>query len=169
MVHLLVFAAAAILAVLPSSQAATRDNSSQRDVFSILATTGGYYLRTVSRKGDRITATCQLSRKDAWTFTVSVRPAKQVTFKAEMSPALNLSGKWAYPLRYRNDGAFIWAAPSPEAFVLFLQRANGMGWSDRFVSRELNVDFLSHGSDDPGTIAAFEHLCRLPGFLPNAY
>ncbi len=44
-----------------------------------------------------------------------------------------------------------------------------MGWGDKFLSRELGVEFLSHGSDDPGTISAFAHLCRLPGLAPNAY
>lgn len=169
MVRYLILAAATMLAVLQPSRVTAQGSQSQQDVFSIIATTGGYYLRTVSPKGDRITATCQSIGKGAWTFTVAVYPAKQVNLKAHMFPALNLSGEWAYPLQHRDDGAFSWTAPNPKVFALFLHRASGMGWSDRFVSHELNVDFLSHGSDDPRTISAFAHLCRLPGLLPNAY
>ena len=85
------------------------------------------------------------------------------------SPVLQLSGTWAYPLRPKGRSYFIWTAPNSAAFVLFLRRVSGMGWGQNFVSRELNVDFQSHGSDDAGTISAFAHLSRLPGVLPNAY
>lgn len=162
-------AAATSLAALPSAQVGAQSSPSRFDVFSILATTGGYYLRTVSPKGDRIIATCQLIRRGAWDFSVGVYPARHITARTGTSPILTVSGKWAYPLQSRGRDTFIWTAPNSAAFALFLRRASGMGWTDRFVSRELDVDFLSHGSDDPGTIGAFEHLCRLPGRLPNAY
>lgn len=162
-------AAAITLAALPSAQVGAQGSPSRFDVFSILATTGGYYLRTVSPKGDRITATCQLIRRGGWDFTVEVYPARHITVGTGTSPILTVSGKWAYPLRSRAGDGFAWMAPNSAAFALFLRRASGMGWADRFVSRQLDVDFLSHGSDDPGTIDAFEHLCRLPGRQPNAY
>ncbi len=162
-------AAATALAVLPSSQVGAQHSPNRSDIFSILATTGGYYVRTVSPKGDRIAATCQLIRKGAWDFSVEIYPTGHVTVKAGAHPVLKLSNQWAYPLRSRSDGSFFWTAPDPAAFALFLRRASSMGWGDRFVSRELNVDFQSHGSDDAGTLAAFAHLCRLPGISPNAY
>ncbi len=164
---LLVMAAA--LTALPPSQVAAHPNPSRFDIFSILATTGGYYVRTVSPKGDRITATCSLIRKGRWDFSVEVYPTGHVTVSAGETPVLTLSKKWAYPLRPQGDSTFVWTAPNSAAFALFLNRVSSMGWGERFVSRELNIDHQSHGSDDAGTIAAFEHLCRLPGVLPNAY
>lgn len=161
--------AAAALAALPLTQVGAQASQSRFDVFSILATTGGYYVRTVAPKGDKITATCQLIRKNAWDFSVEVYPKEHITIRAGMSPALTLSNKWAYPLRSRGDGSFAWTAPNSAAFALFLRRVRSMGWGDRFVSRELNVDHQSHGSDDAGTLAAFAHLCRLPGILSNSY
>ncbi|MET3828261.1 hypothetical protein ABIC16_004016 [Sphingomonas sp. PvP055] len=158
----------ALIALLPSPLSA-QDNPRLFDVFSIRATTGGYYLRTVSPKGDRINATCQSIHKGAWDFAVEVYPAGGAIVKSGTSPALKLSGTWAYPLRAQGRSYFLWAAPNSAAFALFLQRVSGMGWGQNFVSRELNVDFQSHGSDDAGTIAAFAHLCRLPGVSPNAY
>jgi hypothetical protein len=157
------------LIALPPSPLHTHDNPSLFDVFSIRATTGGYYLRTVSPKGDRINATCQSIRKGTWDFAVEVYPAASATVKYQASPALNLSGTWVYPLRAQGHNYFLWTAPNSAAFALFLQRVSGMGWGQNFVSRDLNVDFQSHGSDDAGTIAAFAHLCRLPGVSPNAY
>ena len=165
----LLVGAATALAALPSPQVSAQPSPSRFDVFSILATTGGYYVRTISPKGDRVTATCQLIRKGAWDFSVELYPTEHVTVKTGSFPALKLSTQWAYPLRSRGNGSFFWTAPNPAAFALFLRRASSMGWDDRFVSRELNVDFQSHGSDDAGTLAAFAHLCRLPGISPNAY
>jgi hypothetical protein len=157
------------LTALPPSPLTAQSSPGLFDVFSIRATTGGYYLRTVSPKGDRIDATCQLIRKGAWDFAVEVYPAGSTTVKTGKSPALKLSGTWAYPLRAQGRSHFLWTAPDSSAFALFLRRVSGMGWGQNFVSRALNVDFPSHGSDDAGTIAAFAHLCRLPGVSPNAY
>ncbi len=165
----LLMAMGTALATLPPSPLGAQNNPSRFDVFSIRATTGGYYLRTVSPKGDRITAKCQLIRRGAWDFTVEVYPAGSATVKTGTTPALKLSRTWAYPLRAQGRSYFLWSAPNSAAFALFLRRVSGMGWGQNFVSRELNVDFQSHGSDDAGTIAAFAHLCRLPGVLPNAY
>jgi len=159
----------AALAALLASPAAAQGNPSRFDVFSIFGTTGGYYLRTVSSKGDQISATCQLVRKGGWDFSVEVYPAAAIAVKTGSLATLNLSGRWAYPLHYRGGSGFVWATRDTAAFALFLKRVNGMGWGQNFVSRELNVDFQSHGSNDPTTIAAFAHLCRLPGLMPNAY
>ena len=167
--RLLSMAVGMALIALPPSPLSARDNPSPFDVFSIRATTGGYYLRTVSPKGDRIDATCQLIRKGAWDFGVQVYPAGSATVQSGTLPALKLSGTWAYPLRAQGSRYFLWTAPNSAAFALFLHRVSGMGWGQNFVSRELNVDFQSHGSDDAGTIAAFAHLCRLPGVSSNAY
>lgn len=167
--RLLLVVAATALAVLPSSQGYAQHSPNRSDIFSILATAGGYYVRTVSPKGDRIAATCQLIRKGAWDFSVKLYPTGHVIVKTGTYPVLKLSSQWAYPLRARSDGSFFWMAPNPAAFALFLHRASSMGWGDRFVSRELNINFQSHGSDDAGTLAAFAHLCRLPGISPNAY
>lgn len=162
-------AATTALIALSSPQVGAHPGQSRFDVFSILATTGGYYLRTISEKGDRIIASCSLIRKSGWDFTVAVYPTEHVAVRPQATPTLRLSNKWSYPLRSRSDGGFAWTAPNSAAFALFLRRASSMGWGDRFASRELNVDHQSHGSDDAGTISAFEHLCRLPGILPNAY
>jgi len=167
--HFLFVGAAAALAALSLTQVGAQASQSRFDVFSILATTGGYSVRTVSPKGDKITATCKLTRHNAWDFSVEVFPTGHVTSRAGVSPALKLSSKWAYPLRSQGDGSFAWTAPNSAAFALFLRRVSSTGWDDRFVSRELNVDHQSHGSDDAGTLGAFAHLCRLPGILPNAY
>jgi len=167
--RLLSMAVGTALIALPPSPLSAQNNPSFFAVFSIRATTGGYYLRTVSPKGDRINATCQLIRKGAWDFAVEVYPAGHTTVKSGTSPALRLSETWSYPLRAQGGSYFVWTAPNPAAFALFLRRVSGMGWSQNFVSRELNIDFQSHGSDDAGTIAAFAHLCRVPGVLPNAY
>lgn len=165
----LLIAVGTALTALPPWPLRAQTKPSLFDVLSIRATTGGYYLRTVSPKGDRITATCQLIRKGTWDFTVAVYPASSAIVKIGTSPALNLSGMWAYPLQAQGRNYFLWTAPNSAAFTLFLRRVSGMGWGQNFVSRELSVDFQSHGSDDAGTIAAFAHLCRLPGVLPNAY
>ncbi len=165
----LLMAMGTALTALSLSPLSAQNNSSRFDVFSIRATTGGYYLRTVSSKGDRITATCQLIRKGKWDLAVDVYPIGSVIANTRTSPVLQLSGTWAYPLRAQGRSYFIWTAPNSAAFALFLRRVSGMGWGQKFVSRELNVDFQSHGSDDAGTISAFAHLCRLPGVLPNAY
>lgn len=168
MSRFLMIAVGTALTALPPWPLRAQSKSSLFDVLSIRATTGGYYLRTVSPKGDRITAACQLIRKGAWDFTVAVYPAGHATVKTGTSPVLKLSGTWAYPLQAQGH-SFFWTAPNAAAFTLFLRRVSGMGWGQNFVSRELNVDFQSHGSDDAGTIGAFAQLCRLPGVLPSAY
>lgn len=168
MVRFLILAATTTAVVLPSGVTA-QSNWGRGDVFSIRATTGGYYLRTISPKGDTLDASCQLIDKGAWTFRVTVHPSRQVTTKSTRPATLTLSGKWNYPLRDSGSNDFHWNTKNADAFALFLNRVNGMGWGDRFVSRVLGVSFLSHGSNDPGTISAFEHLCRLPGTGPNAY
>jgi hypothetical protein len=76
------------LIALPPPPLHAHDNPSLFDVFSIRATTGGYYLRTVSPKGDRINATCQPIRKGTWDFAVEVYPAASATVKYQASPAL---------------------------------------------------------------------------------
>tara|TARA_B100000678_G_C18179395_1_gene490521 strand:+ start:622 stop:1131 length:510 start_codon:yes stop_codon:yes gene_type:complete len=169
MKRFLLVGAVTALTALPSSQIRAQHSPNRSDIFSILATTGGYYVRTVSPKGDRITATCQLIRKGGWDFELEIYPVRHVSVKTGALPVLTLSNQWSYPLQSRSDGSFFWTAPGPAAFALFLRRASSMGWGDRFVSRELNVDFQSHGSDDAGTLNAFAHLCRLPGISPNAY
>ncbi len=100
MKNFLLMAAGTALTVLPTSRLSAQSSPSSFDVFSIRATTGGYYLRTVSPKGDRITATCQLIRKDGWDFTVEVYPADSATVKTATSPALR------YPeLGYTHSGS----------------------------------------------------------------
>lgn len=157
------------LTALPLSQLSARDRLSLSDVFSIRAITGGYYLQTISPEGDRIDAKCQLLRKSVWDFTVEVYPASDGVLISGRLPTLELGGTWTYPLSKQGRDLFSWAAPDSAAFALFLQRISALGWEQSFVSRELNVNFKSHGTDDAGTIAAFAHLCRLPGLLPNAY
>ena len=169
MTRLSVITAAAILSVLPVKTIAAANPPQRGDVFSILATTGGYYLRTISPRGDQLVATCQLLRKGSWVFTVNMRPVVRSAVSIDAPATLTLAGRWSYPLRNSGAGEFVWAAPDETAFALFLKRAISMGWSDKVVSRELGVDFPNHGTDDPGTIAAFSHLCRLHGVPPAAY
>lgn len=164
----LMIAIGVALTALPLSQLSARDRLSLSDVFSIRSITGGYYLRTVSSKGDRIDAKCQLLRKGVWDFTVEVYPTNSPILISGRSPSLELGGTWTYPLSKKGQNLFSWVAPDSAAFALFLQRISALGWEQSIVSRQLNVDFKSHGSDDAGTIAAFAHLCRLPA-LPNAY
>ena len=95
----LLIAVGTALTALPPWPLRAQTKPSLFDVLSIRATTGGYYLRTVSPKGDRITATCQLIRKGTWDFTVAVYPASSAIVKIGTSPALNLSGMWAYHSR----------------------------------------------------------------------
>jgi len=109
------------LTALPPSPPSAQSSPSLLDVFSIRATTGGYYLRTVSPKGDRIDATCQLIRKGAWDFAVEVYPAGNATGKTGKSPALTLSGTWAYPLRAQGRSHFLWTAPDSAAFRYFYE------------------------------------------------
>lgn len=130
------------------------------DVFSIMATTGGYRLRTISSRSDQVVASCQLIRRGAWDYSVAVLPADARETRNLVTANLTVSGRWSYPL-HRSASVFVWSAPDARAFALFLDRSAGMGWSDRFVSRDLHVDFVSHGTDDPGTIAAFGRLCGL--------
>lgn len=169
MKRFLLMVAVTSVATLLSPQAAAQPDRSRFDVFSILATTGGYYVRTISPKGDRITARCSLTRKGGWDFAVAVYPAEHSAPRERLPATLTLSNRWAYSLRSQSDGGFAWRAPNSAAFALFLRRASGMGWGDRFVSHELGIDHQSHGSDDAATLSAFAHLCRLPEISPNAY
>lgn len=169
MKRILIAAIGFFCATCASASAAAPTHETRADVWSILATTGGYYIRTVSPRGDRLTASCQLLVKGRWQFGVTLTPATPPRFNAQKIATLRLLNAWSYTLTSQDGRSFEWSAPSPREFTLFLRRVQGMGWSDYFAAPSLGVHFLSHGSDDPGTISAFSHLCRLPGQHPNAY
>ena len=144
-------------------EAAAQDYRVNGDHFSILATSGGYYLRTVSPKGDQLTASCQLLSRGKWTYGLRVHGVVNDGYRYTPAPQLTISKTWSYPLtpeNMRND--FSWNAPGKAAFISLLSHFSSMGWNDRFVSDAIGLSFSSHGGDDPGTIAAFKHLCHLP-------
>jgi hypothetical protein len=136
------------------------------DGLHIAATIGGYTLRTVSPRGDRIVLACQdLNENGRWTLGMEVHAAGGAARGTGASPTLSIVQSpdlYAYPLTPRTGGDYVWSSPDQPSFVKLLDRLGAMTLDDAFVSPELGIAFNRHLSNDPATIAAFRQLCRLP-------